>query len=164
VILVVVMVVACVAATPYTVMWIIGIIHAPPSFVRLTSQFPACDRIIVDAIEGSENDIQKIDGTKELNGTSADEFVQLWRSQPFIDGPGDLCHSPIYRFRFFRSGSLYAEATICFGCNNVYFLDDAASATPQILKEIAFNSSTAESRQLRDYLAKLFPGHDPGIQ
>jgi hypothetical protein len=137
-----------------------GIFHAwssPPSFARLTSDLPDCDRIELELVKGSEEQILQVYGSKVLTGNDASAFGRLWRSEHFIDGPGDMCHSPIYRLRFYRQKSLFSEATICFGCANIYFLRHSVPDETEIIREIAFNPQDPLSLKLRAYLTLLLP-------
>lgn len=143
-------------------LWIYEFIAEPPSFSRLTSGLPAGNRIEVEAVQGSETDISEVQSSRILIATEANDFETLWRSQPFRDGPGDLCHSPIYRVRFYKNDALFAEATICFECNNIHFVDHPTVSSTRVFREISFNAATVESKRLRSYLSEMFPGHDPG--
>jgi len=145
-------------------LWTYKLIIEPPSFSRLTSALPACNRIEVEAVQGSETTISAVQGSRTLVATEASDFETIWRSQPFRNGPGDLCHSPIYRVRFYKNDALFAEATICFGCNNIYFVDHPTAASTRVFREISFNAATVESKRLRSYLSQMFPGHDPGAK
>jgi hypothetical protein len=129
---------------------------------ELTSKLPDCDQVVIDAITGAETRITSITATKSLVGKEATNFDATWRLLSTNNGFGDACHSPIYRFHFYKAGTLYAEATICFYCDNIYFVREHAGGSTELLHVAAINDDSKAARDFRTYLSALFPGHDTG--
>lgn len=56
-----------------------------------------------------------------VGGRDAQRAAELWRALP----PGEQarCHVPSYGLRFFFSGVLVVEASVCWECNNAFGRD-----------------------------------------
>ena len=74
-------------------------------------------------------------------GPMATKITELFRALPI--GEGMRCHMPTFGLRFFASGRLVAEVSLCWSCNNGYgwagaeridLVFDAASGTASELR------------------------------
>jgi len=126
----------------------------------LTENMPDADRIEVSALENSDHDTYKIVGTKVLEGSSTATLLHLWRTQQYRYNCMVNCHEPGFRVRFYQAHTLLTEATICFKCHNIYFYKSAGASSEF---SVVFNLQEKDSDPdpLHNYLASLFPGHDP---
>jgi hypothetical protein len=119
----------------------------------LTTNLSDIDRIEIESIESNPNgQVTKVLASKTLTGVETDSFAKIWRTQNYVFGEYAMCHQPGYRLRFYRWGSLYATATVCFTCENINFNENCG---------VQFRAKTDAGRKLRAYLSNLFPGHDP---
>ena len=151
------LVVTLLASALYYLVWV-----APYSNQRLlTVNLPPIDRVQIEAVDsqGSE-EVKVILASRDLAGTDAQSFANLWRSQWYGYSKEDqvFCHNPAYRVRFFDKNTLLLEATVCFKCMNIYFLKSDL-VNDKNLFTVVFSSGPS-SDKFRTYLSRLFPGHD----
>ncbi|KAF3889242.1 MULTISPECIES: hypothetical protein [Nostocales] len=49
---------------------------------------------------------------------TAQSIARLWRQLPFAEQM--RCHAPPYGFRFYKDDNLILQASVCWGCNNIF--------------------------------------------
>lgn len=94
---------------------------------RYTKKLRDVDKVVLIRYKLDEHG-QVIDGgpripakSKIITGQEAKTIAALWRSQTYSDGWVG-CHYPAYGIEFFSKGSVIMYASICWKCNNIYFL------------------------------------------
>lgn len=126
---------------------------------QLTSNLPEADRVEVQTLDTHFETIKGVVATTEVTGPKVQELMHIWHTQPYDYEGRMMCHEPAYRVRFFRSGSLITEATVCFHCRNIYFYKNGAAYQEAILGSVyslVHNDRDAGS-ELHAFLDKLFP-------
>ena len=63
----------------------------------------------------------EIAATKVLRGAEAQKVAALWRRQGYT-GSQAACHEPAYAIKFYSRRKLIAYASVCWSCNNMYFI------------------------------------------
>lgn len=75
-----------------------------------------------------------------LVGADAERVAEMWRALP--EAGQMRCHIPPFGLRFFASGELACEASICWQCNNIF----GQAGADEVFFE--FDGSAAASRAL----------------
>ena len=121
-----------------------------------TRNLPRIDRVELMHLK-LEGDLWRgeILATKVLTDTEAQSVATLWRDQTYLPGY-PVCHFPPYAIKFFAQDKLLAYATICWACNDIYFL------TPRIEKPQQFGAGDRKGKQLLALFRKAFPGSNTG--
>lgn len=116
---------------------------------RYTRQLPVVDKVEIQKVSGIER-IEKIEATKVLTGKEALAIATLWREQSY-GGTGAACHEPAYAIKFYSKGNLIAYASVCYGCQNIDFLE------PKFENLIGFNARGKKGQQLLQIFKNAFP-------
>jgi hypothetical protein len=126
----------------------------------VTTALPHCDRVEVFRINGwgaigTRAEFPFVGnvgvrGQETLSGVDAEAFAALWRSQRFDWRFQGLCHDPAYGLRFYNSGRVVFETSVCFKCSN--FSTSIYGATFW-----GFDSKAPQSAELLHRLQALFP-------
>jgi hypothetical protein len=74
----------------------------------------------------------EVAATKVLKGAAAQKVAALWRRQTYT-GSQAACHEPAYAIKFYSRRKLIAYASVCWSCNNMYFIKPKLSRTQSFL-------------------------------
>jgi hypothetical protein len=120
-------------------------------FRSVTRNLPAIER--VELLKLKLDDHQRwygeIEAVKSLQGTEAQKVAALWRRQTFNQNMG-VCHEPNYAIKFYAKGRLLAYASICWSCNNIYFI------TPKSKRTQSFAGYDSRGEQLSEIFRLAF--------
>jgi len=99
-------------------------------FLPYTQRLPAIDKIELLKLKLKEDDrwYGEIADTRVLKGAKAQKVASLWRHQTYT-ASDSACHEPGYAIKFYHRGKLIAHATVCWSCNNMYFITPAFHRT-----------------------------------
>lgn len=91
-----------------------------------------------------------IEASKSLQGAEARKVAALWRRQTLNQNMG-VCHEPNYAIKFYGRGRrLLAHASICWSCNNIYFI------TPKSKRTQSFAGYDARGEELSEIFRLAF--------
>jgi hypothetical protein len=92
-------------------------------FLPYTRDLPAIDKIELFKLEEKEGERSgsKIVDTRVLMGAKAQKIASLWRHQTYT-ASDSACHEPGYAIKFYSRGKLIAHVSVCWSCNNMYFI------------------------------------------
>ncbi|MBL8166910.1 MAG: hypothetical protein JNJ50_02070 [Acidobacteria bacterium] len=124
-------------------------IAIPKETLRYTRQLPAVDKVELQKVSGIER-IEKVEATKVLTDKEALAVATLWREQTY-GGTGAACHEPAYTIKFFSKEKLIVYASVCYGCQNIDFIDPAAKNL------VGFNAHGKKGQQLLRVFQNAFP-------
>jgi hypothetical protein len=91
----------------------------------------------------------EIAATKVLRGAEAQKVAALWRRQTYT-GAVAACHEPAYAIKFYSRRKLIAYATVCWSCNNMYFI------TPNLHRTQSFLGGNKSGEQLSEIFRLAF--------
>lgn len=120
-------------------------------FRAVTRNLPAIDRI--ELLKLKLDDHQRWNGDREavkvLQGAEARKVAALWRRQTYNRNLA-ACHEPNYAIKFYAEGKLLAYASICWSCNNIFFI------TPKSTKIQSFAGYDIRGEQLSEIFRLAF--------
>jgi len=91
----------------------------------------------------------EIAATKVLRGAEAQKVAALWRRQGYT-GSQAACHEPAYAIKFYSRRKLIAYASVCWSCNNMYFI------TPNLHRTQSFLGGNKSGEQLFEIFRLAF--------
>jgi hypothetical protein len=119
-------------------------------FRPVTRNLPAIERVELLKLKIEDNRwYGKIEAVKSLQGAEAQKVAALWRRQTFNQNMG-VCHEPNYAIKFYAKGRLLAYASICWSCNNIYFI------TPKSKRTQSFAGYDSRGEQLSEIFRLAF--------
>jgi hypothetical protein len=91
-------------------------------FLPYTRNLPAIDKIELLKLELKDDRWDgEIVATKVLRGNEAKKVASLWRRQTYNSNVS-ACHEPAYAIKFYYRERLIVYASVCWSCNNMYFI------------------------------------------
>lgn len=91
----------------------------------------------------------EIAATKVLQGAEAQMIAALWRRQTYT-GSLAACHEPAYAIKFYSRRKLIAYASVCWACNNMYFI------MPNLHRTQSFLGGNKRGEQLSEIFRLAF--------
>jgi len=91
----------------------------------------------------------EIAATKVLRGAEAQKVAALWRRQGYT-GSQAACHEPAYAIKFYSRRKLIAYASVCWSCNNMYFI------MPNLHRTQSFLGGNKSGEQLSEIFRLAF--------
>jgi hypothetical protein len=102
-------------------------------FLPYTKNLPAVYKIELLKLQlKDERWNGEIEATKVLKGAEARMVAALWRRQAYT-GSLAACHEPAYAIKFYSRRKLIAYASVCWSCNNMYFIKPNLHRTQSFL-------------------------------
>jgi len=128
-----------------------GRFRGRPEFLLYTRNLPAVDRIELLQLKPREGQLGGggIVATKILTGAEAKKVASLWRKQTYTSSDS-ACHEPAYAIKFYSAGKLLAYASICWSCNNIYFI------TPHLERQQTFAGGNKRGEELSEVFRLAF--------
>ncbi len=133
-----------------------GVVGRPPrflgrkEFLPYTRDLPAIDKI--ELLKWKPKDDRsdgEIAGIRVLKGAEAQKVASLWRRQTYTSSQS-ACHEPAYAIKFYFRERLIAYATVCWSCNNMYFI------TPDLHRTQNFLGGNKRGEQLSEIFRLAF--------
>ena len=120
-------------------------------FRSVTRNLPAIERVELLKLRLDDNQQWngEIEAIKNLQGAEAQKVAALWRRQTYNQNMG-VCHEPNYAIKFYARGRLLAYASICWSCNNIYFI------TPKSKRRQSFAGYDSRGEQLSEIFRLAF--------
>jgi hypothetical protein len=99
-------------------------------FRSVTRNLPAIDRVELLRLKLDDHPQWNGDiaASKVLQGVEAQRVAALWRRQTFNQNLA-ACHEPNYAIKFYAQGRLLVYASICWSCNNIFFITPKSNRT-----------------------------------
>ena len=119
-------------------------------FLPYTRDLPAIDRVELLKLEMKNDKWDgEIESRKVLQGTKAQRVASLWRKQTYTQSDS-ACHEPGYAIKFYSRGHLLVYATVCWACNNMFFM------TPELKRTQNFEGGNKLGEQLYEVFRLAF--------
>jgi hypothetical protein len=119
-------------------------------FLPYTRNLPAIDRVELLKLELKDDRWNgKIESSKVLKGTKAQRVASLWRKQTYNQSDS-ACHEPAYAIKFYSRRRLLVYATVCWACNNMFFM------TPELKRTQNFEGGNKLGEQLYEIFRLAF--------
>lgn len=128
-----------------------GRFRGRPEFLPYTRNLPAVDQIELLQLKSRDGQFGggEILATKVLTGAAAKKLAALWRKQTYTSSDS-ACHEPAYAIKFYSRGKLLAHATVCWSCNNMYFI------TPHLERQQTFEGGNKRGEELSEVFRLAF--------
>jgi hypothetical protein len=145
------------------ILWIVpsvvGVVSKTPrfrgrkEFLPYTRNLPPIDKIELFKLEEKEDEhsASKIVDTRVLKGAKAQTIASLWRRQTYTSSDS-ACHEPGYAIKFYDRGKLLVYASVCWSCNNMYFI------IPNLHRTQNFAGYDKKGEQLSEIFRLAFAG------
>src|SRR5258706_5512802 len=102
-------------------------------FLPYTRNLPAIDKIkLLKWKPKDDRSDGEIAGIRVLKGAEAQKVASLWRRQTYTSSQS-ACHEPAYAIKFYFRERLIAYASVCWSCNNIYFIRPDLHGTQNFL-------------------------------
>ena len=125
-------------------------------FLPYTRHLPTVDKLELLKLQlKDERWDGEIAATKVLQGAEAQKIAALWRRQTYT-GSQAACHEPAYAIKFYSRRKLIAYATICWSCNNMYFIK------PNLHRTQSFLGGNKQGEQLSEIFRLAFTEREQG--
>ena len=119
-------------------------------FLPYTRNLPAIDRVELLKLEMKNDQWDgEIESRKVLQGTKAQRVASLWRKQTYNQSDS-ACHEPGYAIKFYSRRRLLVYATVCWACNNMFFM------TPELKRTQNFEGGNKLGEQLYEVFRLAF--------
>jgi hypothetical protein len=124
-------------------------------FLPYTRNLPTIDKVellkltLKDDHGNGEHWNGEIDATKVLRGTEAQKVASLWRNQTYTPNIS-ACDEPAHAIKFYSHGKLLAYASVCFACENIFFI------TPKATRGQTFAAGDKKGEQLSEVFRLAF--------
>jgi hypothetical protein len=119
-------------------------------FLPYTRNLPAIDRVELLKLEMKNDQWDgEIESRKVLQGTKAQRVASLWRKQTYTQSDS-ACHEPGYAIKFYSRRRLLVYATVCWACNNMFFM------TPELKRTQNFEGGNKLGEQLNEIFRLAF--------
>jgi hypothetical protein len=119
-------------------------------FRPYTRDLPAVDKVeFLKLTQKDEHWNGEISDTRTFKGVEAHKIASLWRRQTYTSSAA-ACHEPAYGIKFYAHGKLIAYASICWSCNNIFFL------TPRSTRTQSFQGYNKRGEQLSELFRLAF--------
>jgi hypothetical protein len=119
-------------------------------FLPYTRNLPAIDKVeLLKLTLKDDHRNGEIDATKVLRGTEAQKVASLWRSQTYTPNIS-ACDEPAHAIKFYSHGKLLAYASVCFACENIFFI------TPKATRGQTFAAGDKKGEQLSEVFRLAF--------
>jgi hypothetical protein len=106
-------------------------------FYKFTVALPTVDRLEIykldklyiateeDGIAIPQAGRAHVAASMTLTGPDAERLAKTWRA--LQQGAGSGCFAPGFYLKFFSSGQLLLETSVCFGCSNLTLMNEAGT-------------------------------------
>jgi hypothetical protein len=119
-----------------------------------TRDLPAVEKVeLLKLTQKNDHWNGEISDTKTFKGVEAHKIASLWRRQTYTSSAA-ACHEPAYGIKFYARGKLIAYASICWSCNNIFFL------TPKSTRTQSFEGYNKKGEQLSEVFRLAFDTSD----
>jgi hypothetical protein len=121
-------------------------------FLPYTRRLPAIDKVELFKLELKDDRWEgKIADSKVLKKAEAQKVASLWRGQTYTSNDS-ACHEPAYAIKFYNRGKLIAYASVCWGCNSIFFI------TPNLHRTQSFAGGDKRGDELSEVFRLAFTG------
>lgn len=121
-------------------------------FLPYTRRLPAIDKVELFKLELKDDRWEgKIADSKVLTKAEAQKVASLWRRQTYTSNDS-ACHEPAYAIKFYYRGKLIAYASVCWGCNSIFFI------TPNLHRTQSFAGGDKRGDELSEVFRLAFTG------
>jgi hypothetical protein len=119
-------------------------------FLPYTRNLPAIDKIELLQLQLKDDRWNgEIAASRVLTGAEARKVASLWRRQTYTSSLA-ACHEPGYAIKFYYRERLIAYATVCWSCNNIFFI------TPKSDRTQSFVGGNERGEQLSEVFRLAF--------
>jgi hypothetical protein len=119
-------------------------------FLPYTGKLPRIDKIELLKLKLKDDRWNgEIEASKVLNGAQAQKVAALWRRQTYTSSLA-ACHEPAYAIKFYSKERLIAYASVCWSCNNIFFI------TPNLHRTQSFVGGNKRGEQLSEIFRLAF--------
>jgi hypothetical protein len=123
-------------------------------YLPYTRDLPAVEKVeLLKLTQKDDHWNGEISNTKTFKGAEARKIASLWRRQTY-NSSAAACHEPAYGIKFYAHGKLIAYASICWSCNNMFFL------TPKSTRTQSFEGYNKKGEQLSEVFRLAFEPSD----
>jgi hypothetical protein len=121
-------------------------------FLPYTRNLPAIDRIELLKLKLKDDRWDgAIEASRVLKRAEAQKVASLWRRQTYTSSLS-ACHEPAYAIKFYSRKKLIAYASICWGCNSIFFI------TPNLQRTQSFAGGNKRGEKLSEIFRLAFAG------
>ena len=124
--------------------------RGPKEFLPYTRNLPRIDKIELLELELKDDRwAGEVAASKVLKGAEAQKVASLWRRQTYTSSLA-ACHEPAYAIKFYYRERLLAYASVCWACNNMFFI------TPKLPRTLSFAGGNERGEQLSEIFRLAF--------